>query len=80
MVPDGIITTVAGPGSSGNSGEFGPATSAYLSIPRDVEAVPDGGFLIADSGVHEIRRVLPDGDHRDHRGHRLHGHGLRRRR
>ena len=61
-VPGGTITTVAGPGSSGNSGEFGPATSAYLSIPRDVEAVPDGGFLIADSGVHEIRRVLPDGD------------------
>ena len=50
------------PASRGVSGEFGPATSAYLAIPRDVETVPGGGFLIADSGVNQMRRVLPDGD------------------
>jgi hypothetical protein len=57
----GTVTTVAGPGVVGVGGDGGPATAAYLSIPRDVEAVPSGGFLIADSGTNRVRRVLPDG-------------------
>jgi hypothetical protein len=63
---DGTITTVAGsgpvtPDAGGFSGDGGPATSARLSSPRDVAALPDGGFLIADTGNHRIRRVWPDG-------------------
>ena len=58
----GVVTTVAGPGTVGTTGDGGPATSAYLAIPRDVEAVPGGGFLIADSGTNRVRRVLPNGD------------------
>ena len=58
----GIVTTVAGNGSSGPVGDGGPATAAGLSIPRDVEAVPGGGYLIADSGTNRVRRVMPDGE------------------
>ena len=57
----GEVSTVAGPGVAGVSGDGGPATSAYLAIPRDVEVVPSGGFLIADSGTNRVRRVLSNG-------------------
>ncbi len=58
---DGTITTVAGNGERGFSGDGGPATGASLDQPYDVAALPDGGFLIADTGNDRIRRVLPDG-------------------
>jgi sugar lactone lactonase YvrE len=59
--PDGIITTVAGNGWWGYSGDGGPATQAVLSYPRGVAVGPDGSLYIADSGNHHIRRVGPDG-------------------
>jgi len=57
--PDGHISTVAGNGRFGFSGDGGPATSASLSGPEAVAALPDGGFLIADG--FRVRRVWPDG-------------------
>src|SRR4029453_11783873 len=48
--PGGQISTVAGTGTAGYSGDGGPATSAQLSWPIDVEPTADGGFLIADLG------------------------------
>ena len=59
--PSGQITTVAGSGAAGSSGDGGPATSARLSHPIDVEATADGGFLVADLGSKRIRRVSPVG-------------------
>ncbi|HEX6652498.1 MAG TPA: hypothetical protein VF072_07130 [Thermoleophilaceae bacterium] len=59
--PSGQITTVAGTGTPGYSGDGGPATSARLSWPLDVEPTADGGFLIADLGNMRIRRVSPAG-------------------
>lgn len=59
--PNGIITTVAGNGTDGFSGDGGPATEAQLNAPSDVAVMPDGGFLIADELNHRIRRVTPDG-------------------
>ena len=53
---DGIITTVAGNGSVGATGDGGPATSASLNASSVVVA-PDGGFYIADFGNHRVRRV-----------------------
>ena len=38
----GMITTVAGNGVSGFSGDGGPATSASLLDPHNVVALPDG--------------------------------------
>jgi len=58
--PDGTIVTAAG-GSRGLSGDGGPATSAQLDRPRGVTTLPDGGYLIADTFNHRIRRVAPDG-------------------
>ena len=58
---DGTIQTVAGVGTSGFSGDGGPAIDAELSSPFGVAPLPDGGFLIDDSGNGRIRRVSPDG-------------------
>jgi hypothetical protein len=44
--PTGTITTVAGDGEFGFSGDGGPATAAQLSEPTAVAATGDGGFLI----------------------------------
>ncbi|CAK0766262.1 hypothetical protein CCP4SC76_4520002 [Gammaproteobacteria bacterium] len=58
---DGVITTIAGNGSQGFSGDGGPATAASLNYPIKVTAVPDGSVIIADGGNHRIRRIGPDG-------------------
>jgi hypothetical protein len=59
--PDGSITTVAGNGTRGFSGDGGLAVDAELSEPFGVAGLPDGGFLIADNGNNRIRRVWPNG-------------------
>jgi hypothetical protein len=59
--PDGRITTVAGTGMAGFSGDGGPATAAELSKPFGVAPTGDGGFLVVDRGNQRIRRVSPSG-------------------
>ncbi|MGE0028221.1 MAG: hypothetical protein AB7O78_12090 [Thermoleophilia bacterium] len=58
IAPNGVITTVAGGGAGGDGG---PATQARLDEPSGVAVMPDGGFLIADTGNGRIRRVTPNG-------------------
>jgi sugar lactone lactonase YvrE len=58
---DGTIRTVAGTGVAGFSGDGGPAVAAELSHPFGVGPLPDGGFLVADTGNARVRRVWPDG-------------------
>src|SRR5450759_4117502 len=60
--PDGIITTVAGNGIYGFSGEGdgGPATSARLGGPTGLAVDSTGRLYIADSG--RVRRVSPNGN------------------
>lgn len=53
----GLISTVAGTGTDGSSGDGGPATSAQLQRPAGIAAHPDGGFVIADTLNHSVRRV-----------------------
>lgn len=55
------ITTVAGNGMAGSSGDGGPATAAMLSGPRDIAFAPDGSYYIADTDNNCIRRVGTDG-------------------
>ena len=52
-----VITRVAGTGIMGNSGDDGPATDAQLNSPFGVAVTADGGFLIAEYGNSEIRKV-----------------------
>jgi sugar lactone lactonase YvrE len=52
-----IITTVAGTGVQGFSGDGGPATQAALSSPYGVATDGAGNLLIVDQGNSRIRRV-----------------------
>ena len=52
-----IITTVAGNGISGYSGDLGPATSASLQSPAGVRLDSAGNIYIADKGANVIRQV-----------------------
>ncbi|MBZ5605786.1 MAG: hypothetical protein LAO79_26090 [Acidobacteriia bacterium] len=51
----GIITTVAGNGTRGSTGDGGPAISAQLTNPQGVVVDSAGNFYIAESNV--IRKV-----------------------
>lgn len=54
----GIISTEAGTGLPGFSGDEGPAASAQLRSPHAIAVTPDGtALLICDIGNHRIRRV-----------------------
>jgi uncharacterized protein (TIGR03437 family) len=53
----GIITTVAGNGTMGFSGDNGPATSAQLGMPAGVAVDAAGNLYIADSFNNRIRKV-----------------------
>jgi NHL repeat. len=53
----GIVTTVAGTGEQGFSGDGGPATSAQLDSPAGVAVDASGNLYIADTHNHRIREV-----------------------
>ncbi len=55
------ISTVAGTGTAGFTGDDGPATLAQLSQPRDLARLPNGDVLVADSANNRIRRIDQNG-------------------
>ena len=56
-----IITTVAGNGTGGASGDKGPATSAELQSPYGIAVDASGDLFIADTGNGRIREVSSSG-------------------
>jgi RHS repeat-associated protein len=62
VVPDGIITTIAGKGLGGVGGEGGPATAASIASPRGIAVGPDGSLYFAsnDNRVKQVRSAQPD--------------------
>ena len=58
---NGIITTVAGNGTGGYSGDGGPATNALLSNPSRVAVDYTGNLFIADHGNNVLREVQAQG-------------------
>ncbi len=58
---NGVITTVAGNGTYGFSGDGGLAVNAQLNAPEGVAVHPDGTIYISDGGNNRIRKVDPEG-------------------
>jgi sugar lactone lactonase YvrE len=59
--PNGIITTVAGNGTSGYSGDGGAATSASFNTLRGVAVDAAGSLYIADHVNNRVRKVARNG-------------------
>ena len=57
----GVISTVAGTGTRGFSGDGGPATEAHLNLPDGMATDSAGNLYIADAGNHRIRKVDSSG-------------------
>jgi sugar lactone lactonase YvrE len=61
VTPDGIITTVAGTGQPGFSGDSGPAIRAQLHHPLGLALDAAGNLFVADPFNKRVRKVSPDG-------------------
>ena len=59
--PDGVISTVAGNGTRGYTGDGGPAVKAELNDPTGVTLAPDGALYISDMDNNVVRKVAADG-------------------
>jgi sugar lactone lactonase YvrE len=53
----GIITTIAGTGVAGHTGDNGPASSAELWTPNAIAVDPTGDIFISESGDNVVRRI-----------------------
>jgi hypothetical protein len=53
----GIITTLAGTGSMGFSGDIIAANAATLALPQGLTIAANGDLYLADSANHRIRRI-----------------------
>ena len=61
ITPTGIISTVAGTGISGDSGDGALATSAQLATPSGVATDAAGDLFITDTGAGHVRLVTGSG-------------------
>jgi uncharacterized protein (TIGR03437 family) len=57
----GVITTIAGSGTSGYSGDGGPAVNAQFSSPSGITSDFAGTLYIGDSNNHRVRRISTSG-------------------
>ena len=61
VTPDGRISTIAGSGRPGISGDGGPALRAQFDQPYGLALDGAGNLYVADLGNNRVRRVAPDG-------------------
>ncbi|NDC43086.1 MAG: hypothetical protein EBZ77_16310, partial [Chitinophagia bacterium] len=61
VTPAGIITTYAGTGSIGYSGDNGAATRAQLNFPVGVHIDANGTLFVADAGNNVVRKITAAG-------------------
>ncbi len=52
-----VITTVAGTGQAGDSGDGGPAALARVNMPFDVAFDGQGNLFFSDTFNHRVRRI-----------------------
>ena len=57
VAPDGTISTVAGTGRDGRSGDGGPATRADLGLPAHVALDPTGRYVAVPTLGNLVRRI-----------------------
>ncbi|MCA1844371.1 MAG: serine/threonine protein kinase, partial [Actinobacteria bacterium] len=57
----GNISTIAGTGETGVTGNGGPATAARLSEPRTLAIAPDGSIFFTEPKENLVRRIDPTG-------------------
>ena len=58
---EGVITTIAGTGELGFSGDGGPAAEAQLTFPGALALDGSGNLYVADTRNHRIRRIDAEG-------------------
>jgi hypothetical protein len=61
IAPSGIITTLAGNGTAGFSGDGGLATSAQVNSPEGIAVDAVRNVYFCDAANHRVRRISPDG-------------------
>jgi uncharacterized protein (TIGR03437 family) len=61
VTPAGVISTIAGTGTAGSTGDNGPASAAELNAPRALAFDSFGNLCVADSGNNEVRKITPFG-------------------
>jgi hypothetical protein len=59
VTADGMITTIAGSGALGWSGDGGPASAAAFNYLSRLQVDTDGGLLISDQENSRIRKLMP---------------------
>jgi uncharacterized protein (TIGR03437 family) len=61
VAPDGAISTIAGTGASGNTGDSGFAVQATFNAPSAVTLDPFGNLYVVDGGNQRVRYITPAG-------------------
>lgn len=61
ITPDGVIHAFAGNGTTGFSGDNGPATAASFDLPTGICVLPNGAVVVSDSYNDRIRKIGTDG-------------------
>ena len=57
VIRAGVITTIAGTGRAGFSGDGAPAMAAELNTPQKLAIAKDGSIFIADRANHRVRKI-----------------------
>jgi len=62
IAQDGTFAVIAGNGTTGDTGDGGPATQAAFISPQSLYIDPAGAIYVIDSGANRIRKITPDGN------------------